>query len=73
MSILTSNLKKIRFSCKASLLCVGEMMELGDGVIILKTYNKLISLTNPLYTWDLDANLLGRKLLPGESVTLTQE
>mgnify|MGYP000377776043 CR=1 FL=1 len=61
----------------SSMLKVGEMMETKSGEIILRVYRKLVSLNNPNSTWDLAPNvsgdIYGRKLQPGESITLTQE
>jgi hypothetical protein len=55
---------------------IGEMMEaqISDNIeVIIRTHSGFVSLTNPSHVWNLDANLKGRKLLPGESITLTQE
>ena len=62
----------------ASSLKVGDMMVITEagcytGHVILRTYDALCSLTNPNSTWGVGAPHKGRKLLPGESVTLTQE
>jgi hypothetical protein len=58
-------------------LGIGEMMECQEashlGHVILATFTKYISLTDPSSTWNRDYKLIGRKLLPGESVTLIQE
>jgi len=60
----------------AKWLRVGEMMEVEDeikrGHILLRSFNSIISLTDPNHTYGIDCELTGRKLLPGESVTLTQ-
>ncbi len=58
----------------ASELKVGEMMELKSGEIALRTYDRLVSLSNPECTWNNDLDYVkGRKLLPGEGITLIQE
>ena len=61
------------------MLKMGEMMEIDDednptdkGSIGIKTYDGIISLNDPGISWELSAKLRGRKLFPGESVTLTQ-
>jgi hypothetical protein len=60
-------------------LNIGEMMEVtepGYGYtshVILRTYVGYVSLNNPEMTWGLRLNIMGRKLNPGESVTLVQE
>jgi hypothetical protein len=60
-------------------LSIGEMM-IADGMhvdyrnhILLMTYAGVISLSDPEITWDKDCTLTGRKLLPGEGITLIQE
>lgn len=57
----------------SSMLKVGEMMERDNGDVLLKTHDRLISLSNPRFSWYNNAELSGRKLQSGESVTLTQE
>lgn len=59
-------------------LKIGEMMEINlhgsKGThVIIKTYDRYVSLNAPETTWELGSKLYGRKLLPGESITLTQE
>jgi hypothetical protein len=57
-------------------LTIGEMMETmynGEVHVILRMYLGFVSLTDPSCTWQRDAALLGRKLLPGEGITLIQE
>jgi hypothetical protein len=56
-------------------LNVGDIMEcLINGIshFVLRTPSLLISLTSPQYEFKLD-ELHGRKLLPGEGITLIQE
>lgn len=75
MKIITNFKEKIS-NFNSSMLDIGEMMviyEIYPGEIILRSYNKFVSLTNPRHDWDKNAELKGRKLLPGESVTLIQE
>lgn len=74
--ILNSNLNTSSFD--ASQLKVGEMMlVIEEGVykgdILLKTYNSVVSLVDPSFTWNPCINIKGRKLLQGESVTLIVE
>ena len=65
----------------ASMLSVGEMMEVTEncddllykGHILLKTYNGIISLTDPEFSWDSKCSLKGKKFKKGEGVTLIQE
>ena len=60
----------------SSMLEIGEMMELYEqykGFILLRTYNGFVCLNNPKFTWKSDAKLSGRKLYPGEGITLVQE
>ena len=73
---------KTHFKSKAfnaSMLKIGEMMEVtmepckSKGEIILRTYDSYISLSNPRSTWGNKCTIEGRKLLPGESITLIQE
>ena len=59
-------------------LKTGDLLEIveGDykGKIILKTYECFVMLSDPSSTWSLSTcGLLGRKLLPGESITLIVE
>jgi hypothetical protein len=57
-------------------LNVGEMMEIVHETklhVVLRTFSKFVSLTNPDDTWGTHTKLLGRKLLPGEGITLIQE
>ena len=59
-------------------LKIGDLLEIviGDykGEIILKTYECFVLLSNPNNTWSLDTpGLIGRKLLPGERITLIVE
>ena len=57
---------------------IGDLLEIveGDykGEIILKTYECFVQLSDPNNTWGLGTpGLIGRKLLPGESITLIVE
>ena len=57
---------------------IGDLLEIvtGDykGEIILKTYECFVQLSDPNNTWSLGTcGILGRKLLPGESITLIVE
>ena len=59
---------------------IGEMMELTahqtfKGNIILKTYDTFVNLMSPDDVWShsVASSLIGRKLLPGEGITLIQE
>ena len=57
---------------------VGDLLEIVEGSykdeIILRTYECFVMLSDPGSTWSLNTcGLLGRKLLPGESITLTVE
>ena len=57
-------------------LVIGDMMETmynGEVHVILRMYFGFVSLTDPSCTWQRDTELLGRKLLPGEGITLIQE
>lgn len=65
----------------SSMLKVGEMMEVARGhlscdagEILIKTHKQLLSLTD-LKAWSENSldRIIGRKLQPGESITLTQE
>lgn len=58
----------------SSMLKIGEMMETETTkYIIIRTYDGFVSLTNPNDTWDEEHKLIGRKLEPGEGITLIQE
>lgn len=66
----------------SSRLHIGEMMVCDDsiskGEVLLRCYCSIVSLTDPTHTWKFNftsecPKLIGRKLLPGESITLTQE
>lgn len=48
-----------------------EASEEYVGHIILKTYNKLISLSNPEYTWSIPTNFLVEVLPKGTVIKLT--
>lgn len=61
-------------------LKIGEMMEWEDnaspnnnGGVILRTYDRLVCLNNPSITFKIDSTLCGRKLQPGEGISLIQE
>ena len=59
-------------------LKIGDLLEIvtGEykGEVILKTFECFVQLSDPSNTWNLNTSgLLGRKLLPGESITLTVE
>jgi hypothetical protein len=72
--IFNSEINVIPFD--TSMLKIGEMMELHEqyiGQVVLCTYKTIISLSDPNHTWGRGTRLSGRKLLPGESVTLIQE
>lgn len=75
MKIKTNFNTNIPFS--SNQLKIGEMMigsnSAYDDIIILKTYDRLISLEEHVRSWSLNSEFIGRKLLPGESVTLIQE
>ncbi len=65
---------------KASMLSVGEMMEvtgnhsdLYEGHILLRISDGIISLTEPRFSWDIHCSLKGKKFKKGEGVTLIQE
>jgi len=76
---LKKNFKEQKLTITAGELKIGEMMEVTDGDytehILLRTYDRLISLSNPNLTWDEPKNITieGIRLLPGQSVTLIQE
>ena len=78
MSKLTKSwLDKTNKPFDSSMLRVGEMMELPDGGVLLRAYIGYVSLNNPNFTWNInldgDPKFAGRKLQPGESITLIQE
>ena len=57
---------------------IGDLLEIVEGPykdeIILKTYECFVLLSDPGSTWSLGTpGLIGRKLLPGESITLIVE
>lgn len=62
-------------------LKVGEMLVIiapesrYNGHTIMRFYDKIVSLTNPVYTWSYPKELSfkGRKLKKGETFTLTQK
>ena len=75
---------KVKLNYKTDNLTNAQDLEIGDlleivegsfkGEIILKTYECFVQLSDPNNTWNLSTSgLLGRKLLPGESITLTVE
>lgn len=72
-----TNFKSIQKGFNASMLEIGEMMEVTEecysGHVLLRCYGYVVSLFDPKEAWDIDCSLTGRKLLPGESITLTQE
>lgn len=60
----------------STMLEIGEMMEMSKpyaGHIVLRTYDKFVKLDDQAHTWSIDTIIIGRKLLPGESITLIQE
>jgi hypothetical protein len=68
------NKLKEHYPFDSSMLKVGEMMELScDNHIILRTYGEVVDLNDPRKTWNIGVKLQGRKLLPGEGITLIQE
>jgi len=75
MSILERNYNlEEKFS--STKLKIGEMMEIElnkEIHVILKTYDRFVSLSEPIKVWTHDVDIIGRKLLKGESITLTQE
>ena len=79
MSILTRNLKLNNTVFDSSRLKIGEMMvsslefAVGPNQILFRTRNSIVSLSQPELIWDQSIAILGRKLLPGESIILTQE
>jgi len=77
MSKLTKSwLDKKAQQFDSSMLKTGEMMETPSGSILLRGFGALISLSNPDTTWsqpNSNLKIAGRKLQPGESITLTQE
>ena len=59
-------------------LKTGDLLEIVEGSfkgeIILKTYECFVQLSDPNNTWGLGTpGLIGRKLLPGERITLIVE
>lgn len=72
-----TNFKSIQKEFNASMLEIGEMMEVTEGYysghVILRCCKIIVSLYNPKDTWNINCTLIGRKLLPGESITLIQE
>lgn len=77
MSKLTKSwLSKLEPKFDSSMLEVGEMMESSTtGTVYLKLYAVLVDLTTPMCSYSLSEapKIYGRKLQPGESITLTQE
>ena len=81
MAKVTLNLIEEDPNFDSSMLKVGEMMKILDkeidkkhyGTVGIRVYGNFISLSHPDSTWDISTKILGRKLLSGESVTLTQE
>jgi hypothetical protein len=78
MSKIVKSWEKEKEPFNASMLNRGEMMEVDNsasynGSIIVKMYNGAFISLNSWNTWGTDCDLEGRKLLPGESVTLIQE
>ena len=61
---------------KANEVAVGELVE-NNGEVLLGTYDGLVSLSAPIRTWSFrqghgdSPTFLVRRLVPGESVTLT--
>lgn len=72
-----TNFKQSNKPFNASMLKIGEMMEVMEGIesgdIFLRTYSEIVNLCRPNYTHLIECTLIGRKLLPGESITLIQE
>ena len=75
---------RIKLNYKTDNLVNGQDLEIGDlleivtgdfkGEIILKTYRCFVQLSDPKNTWSLGTSgFIGRKLLPGESITLIVE
>ena len=62
---------------KSSNLKYGELMEDTDGCVWMRIISGLVNLTSPTQSHTLNQStiptLYGRKLQPGESITLTQE
>jgi len=78
--ILEKNLNEERRSLKATDLEEGDLAILLDEVenkenIVLRIFERLVSLSNPGYDWDEHEMpfKIVRKLNKGESVTLIQE
>ncbi len=65
----------------SSMLKLGEMMEIEgeqdypefNNHILLRVYDRVISLHNPKLTWNISVAFPGRKLNPGNGVILIQE
>ena len=57
----------------SDMLKIGEMMQTDGGSILLKVYDVVVDLGNPEMTFDAKSTITGRKLLQGESITLTQK
>lgn len=74
MSCVLKTPRSIR--CTVKQMCVGQLAEMRyEGIthIVLKGYDRLISLTNPQKTWYLD-NVTDVELLPsGTVVEFTSE
>lgn len=75
---------RIKLNYKTDNLNTGQDLKIGDlleivagdykGEIILKTYECFVQLSDPNNTWSLGTpGLIGRKLLPGERITLIVE
>lgn len=80
MKTIPYNSHSSNYNFNSSLLKVGEMMEITDidlpeyhEQIVLRTYSNIVLLNNLSKTWSTTAPLEGRKLLPGEGITLIQE
>ena len=66
--------KQVTFD--SSMLGIGEMMELYEvypGDVVIRAHDSIVRLNNPNSTWNKNVKLLGRKLMPGEGITLIQE
>lgn len=80
MRTIPYNSHSSNYNFNSSMLKVGEMMEITDTElpeyykqIVLRTYDNIVLLNSPKITWLTTAPLKGRKLLPGEGITLIQE
>ena len=78
MAKITTDFEITKDNFVSTDLKVGEMMQLDwqetpANNIIMRTYDEYVLLNNSYIVWDKKARLYGRKLLSGESVTLTQE